>query len=105
MSEKEAIIQKEIKEKCPPSVDAGFIKESIEKSTNYQGHKKVGKTTAYVLKGNSYIGKRTLIIRETSHDLIDYDRAVAFATRAKFLGELLSWLKEKRGYEDGGYCD
>jgi len=88
-----------------PTVDFSFLKNLIESSDKIQKSFSVGTTTAYLFKGNSSISKRTVILRTSKDNQVDFNFAVAIAHRTKRIGELLAWLEIEKKWKDGGYTD
>ena len=88
-----------------PTIDYSFLKSLLESSDKIQKSFTVGTTTAYLFKGNSSISKRTVILRASNDNKVDFNFAVAIAHKAKRMGDLLLWLETERSWKDGGYTD
>lgn len=88
-----------------PSVDIDFIQEKVIASEKLaeDGILKVGNTTAFILEGNNAVHKRTILIRELQPGQVCFEQATALAIKFSFLGNLLTWLEDKRNWKEGAY--
>lgn len=88
---------------APPNVDAEYLVELINSSTKVQGTFHTSDAWSFLLKGNSPIPKRMIHIRKLNGDktVVTFDNAVAIAFRVKKMDELMTWLKDKKGYTHG----
>jgi hypothetical protein len=85
-----------------PTVDVRFLQKAITKSKQVEDTIKVGNTTAYVLKGSKAIFKRTIFVATLEGNVVDFNCATGIAIRLNFMGDLLEWLRDNRGWMDGG---
>ncbi|MDP1814391.1 MAG: hypothetical protein Q8K92_08080 [Leadbetterella sp.] len=85
-----------------PSVDRDFIISLFESADCIEGKIEAGSTIAYILKGSSYIGKRTLYIRKNIKE-IHFFEASGLCIRIKKLHELTEWYKREKGFDQGEY--
>ena len=86
-----------------PSVDIDFIDYLLKSCGKVENIVKVGSTIAYLLKGTSHIGKRTLIVRRIANNTVDYNCATGIAIRVGKMGELLKWYEDNRQWKEGEY--
>jgi hypothetical protein len=86
-----------------PSVNIDFLHQLLIKCPKLQGTIEVGSTIAYILKGTSYIGKRTILLRKNKNNHVDFNFAISVGYKTNQLGEILEWLKENKNWKDGGY--
>ncbi len=86
-----------------PSVDFGFIENSLNATGKFDGHFTVGATTTFILSGNKAIFKRSIYVRQLDPGQVCYEQASGLAARFNFLGSLLAWLEENRHWKDGAY--
>lgn len=88
-----------------PDVEIKFLHETLLSSPKIVEHIKNGKTNSYLLEGTSYIGKRTINIRDTESGSIPFEKATGIAIKAKCFDKLLKYLEENRNFKDGGYTE
>lgn len=87
-----------------PSVDIEFLVRLIESCDKIENDTtNIGNTTAYVIRGTSHIGKRTITIRKIPHHTVDYMFATGIAIKIGKIGELMKWYEENRNWKEGGY--
>ena len=88
-----------------PNVEITFLHEMVMSSNKYKDTVVTGGTTSYILKGEGYIGKRMLTLRETENGSVPFEKATELALRTGCLSELLNHLENKHNFKDGGYTD
>lgn len=86
-----------------PEIEISFLHKILLNSPKCIDHFKTGKTTSYILEGDSFIGKRTLTLRDNRSGLVPFEKASSIAIRSKMLAELLKYLEEQKDFKDGGY--
>ena len=62
----------------------------------------VGSSTMIIEKGTSAIFKRTVTIRTIDNE-VPFNLATGLAIRFGFMGDLLKWFEEKKGWKEGDY--
>jgi hypothetical protein len=90
-------------EHCPTIPVKDFL-DLILPSEKVLGKMDVGSTIAIYLKGNNYIGKRTISLR-TNVDPLSYDHATGLALRCGCLGVLMDWFEINCNWKEGGYVE
>src|SRR5690554_4500796 len=85
-----------------PGIPAEALCEIIESSEKIIETISVGSTFAFILKGSTYIGKRTITLRKGVGD-IDYEYAIGVAVRAGVLAQCMSWFEKNKAFKEGGY--
>lgn len=85
-----------------PKIAVADLMNIIRSSEKVLGELKVGSTTAIILKGNKYIGKRTISFRDDILE-IDYEYAVALAHKAGQLSVCMQWFEDNKNFKEGGY--
>ena len=88
-----------------PTIDISFIESEINKTGKIILDSKVnvGKTTIFVLKGDKPIFKRNILLREIAPGQIHFIQATGIAIKLSFMGNLLKWLEDNRGWKEGEY--
>lgn len=86
-----------------PTVDIEFIINLVRTSDKVESVENVGSTTAFLLRGTSAIGKRTVLVRKLSNNSMDYISASGIAIRIGKMGELLKWYEVNKKWREGGY--
>lgn len=89
-----------------PQVDIEFLLDKIRQSNKLEpgGEMRIGSTFLFILKGTSAIHKRQVWVRVINGNQVSFELATSVAIRLKFMGSLLSWLKDNRGWNEGDYC-
>lgn len=85
-----------------PKISIEAFKAIIMESDKVLGEIRVGSTTAIVLKGNKFIGKRMISLRDDIPE-IDYEYAVAQAHKAGQLSACMQWFEDNKNFKEGGY--
>lgn len=87
-----------------PTVDLDFIIDHVLKSGKVipESKNKIGNTVSFLLEGNQAIHKRLIIIRHINSE-INFEQASSLAFNFGFMGFLLNWLIENKGWKEGGY--
>jgi hypothetical protein len=88
-----------------PTIEKNFFTQLIENNTRVIPGSKTafGRTTVFVMIGNSPIHRRMVNIRENRQGTIPYECATGIAARVGCMGDLLIWLEENRNWKDGAY--
>lgn len=85
-----------------PTVDIDYIVSMVKESGKVEGTVRIGKTTAYILKGKKPIPARMVIISESSGQ-VPYMFATGTAIKLKCNDKLMKWFEDNRNWKDGGY--
>jgi hypothetical protein len=90
-----------------PNVETSFIIDCAKETGKLEenGVVRIGKTISFIIKGHQAIFKRTCLIRELDAGVISYENATSTAIRLGFMGKLLLWFEENKGWKDGGYIE
>lgn len=88
-----------------PSVDISFLKELIEECFQIESQSLIGKTTVYLVKGESPVHKRLIYLRNSDTNEVDYYYATGICIRfgKKGLSKLSKWFEDNKNWKDGGY--
>lgn len=88
-----------------PTVDLDFLAEQVRKSTAVipDSEYRVGNTVSFTLEGTKPISKRLVLLRDIGDGQVALESATWIALKLQFLGILMEWLHEKRGWKEGGY--
>lgn len=88
-----------------PSVDIEFLRKMLTATEKVIDIIETGSVTAYILEGTSFIGKRTITLRNTPDGQVDLMKATGVALKAGCLSILMKWLEDNRNWKDGGYTE
>lgn len=87
-----------------PSVTTEFIIQKINKSNKVidGSELRAGNSISFVLKGDKPFHKKFVTLREID-GCINFEQAMGKAILFSFIGDLLKWLEENKGWKEGEY--
>lgn len=87
-----------------PTIDLSFIVDCLLACPKIDPNSNVtfGNVVMFALAGNKPIYKRMIVV---THDngQVDYETASGLASRFRFLGAFLEWMKDNREWNEGAY--
>lgn len=88
----------------PPTIDLSFIVNCLLECPKIDSSSKVsfGNVVMFALSGDKPLHKRMVILTHDDEQ-VDYETASGLASRFRFLGAFLDWLRINRGWNEGGY--
>ncbi len=86
-----------------PDIDISFLHELLSSCEKCIDSITSGATTSYILEGTSFIGKRTIILRNTESGVVPFEKATSIAIKTKTFDALLAHMEKNHKFKDGGY--
>ena len=90
-----------------PNASTDFIVDTIRRSGKVieESELRIGNTITFVLKKEkATLQKRIITIRDFEGE-VNFMQAMAHAITFRFIGELLEWFKNNKGWKEGGYTE
>tara|TARA_R110002072_G_scaffold303042_1_gene491768 strand:- start:4498 stop:4785 length:288 start_codon:yes stop_codon:yes gene_type:complete len=89
-----------------PCVDTNFIVQKITESNKIEedSQLRAGNSYSFVMKGDKPFHKKHVTLREID-GCINFEQAMAKAILFGFIGDLLKWLEENKGWKEGEYLN
>jgi hypothetical protein len=86
-----------------PNASTEFIIDKIIQSGKVipESQLKIGSTITLMLKENKALHKRIITIRDFNGE-VNFLQATNHAISFRFMGDLLDWFRENKGWNEGG---